>query len=83
MAVRLLDADFSLIAYNRTPEKSTPLIAVGATSTTDLTDVIAKSDCLILMLGDAAAIEVVLLTPENHRQLAGRIALTNGDDRPR
>jgi 3-hydroxyisobutyrate dehydrogenase len=61
MAWRLFKANFPLIVYNRTSEKLIPLKDEGIKVTSNPEDAIAFSDCLILMLTNTEAIEMVLL----------------------
>lgn len=61
MVKKLLQAEVSAIAYNRTESKLESLKALGAEITTDPTEAIKEADCLILMLADAPAIEEVIL----------------------
>jgi 3-hydroxyisobutyrate dehydrogenase len=60
MAARLLAAGITVIAYNRTAEKLTPLQQLGAKIVTSPDQVIQEADCLILMLTNALAIQEVL-----------------------
>ncbi|KAM3113537.1 NAD(P)-dependent oxidoreductase [Phormidesmis sp. 146-33] len=60
MAQRLIDAGHSLTVYNRTASKLESL--TGATIAHSPQAAIANSDCVILMLTDASAIQVTLLS---------------------
>jgi 3-hydroxyisobutyrate dehydrogenase len=75
MAQRLLDAKLSVVAYNRTPSKLEPLRASGAEIADLPQDAIASSDCVILMLTNATAIQDVLLSEDSRRQLPGRTVI--------
>ncbi|HEY9653138.1 MAG TPA: NAD(P)-dependent oxidoreductase [Coleofasciculaceae cyanobacterium] len=72
MAQRLLDAKVSVVAYNRTASKLEPLRASGAEIAESPQDAIAISDCVILMLTNADAIQSVLLSEESQQYLSGR-----------
>lgn len=71
MAQRLLNAEIPLIAYNRTETKLEPLKAGGAAIATSPQEVIHNSDCVVLMLSDAAAVRSVLLSEESRPTLSG------------
>jgi 3-hydroxyisobutyrate dehydrogenase len=60
MVARLLAVGITVIAYNRTAEKLTPLQQLGAKIATSPDQVIKEVDCLILMLTNALAIQEVL-----------------------
>ena len=62
MALRLLEANYSLIAYNRTQSKLQPLKEAGGTVANSAAEVIQQADCIILMLTDAAAIRASILS---------------------
>lgn len=79
---RLLSAQISVIVWNRTESKLAPLQAAGATIASSPTDAIAASDCLILMLSDAAAIEQVLLSDSAKLHLQGRTIVQMGTISP-
>lgn len=75
MAQRLLDAQVSVVAYNRTPSKLEPLRASGAEIADTPDDAIASSDCVILMLTNTTAIQEVLLSEDSRPQLSGRTVI--------
>ncbi len=75
MAQRLLNAKLSVVAYNRTPSKLEPLRASGAEIANSPEEAIASSDCVILMLSNAAAIREVLLSEASLRELSGRTVI--------
>jgi 3-hydroxyisobutyrate dehydrogenase len=75
MAQRLLDAKLSVVAYNRTPSKLEALRVSGAEIADSPQDAIASSDCVILMLTNATAIQDVLLSEDSRRQLSGRTVI--------
>lgn len=78
---RLLNANLSVIAYNRTYSKLIPLKNAGAEITNSVSEIITKADCLILMLTDSDAIKSVLLT-ENRDNLAGKTVIQMGTISP-
>lgn len=82
MAQRLLAANIELVAYNRTPERLAPLQAAGGAIAEHPAEVIAASDCVILMLTNAAAIQSVLLSEASRQQLAGRTVIQMGTITP-
>jgi 3-hydroxyisobutyrate dehydrogenase len=61
MAQRLLDAQGSLVVYNRTAAKLEPLRQAGATIASSAAEVLQQCQGVIVMLSDAAAIRNVLL----------------------
>lgn len=75
MAQRLLDAQVSVVAYNRTPSKLEPLRTSGAEIADTPDDAIASSDCVILMLTNTTAIQEVLLSEDSRPQLSGRTVI--------
>lgn len=82
MAQRLLAANIKLVAYNRTPEKLAPLQAAGCEIASTPDQVIAASECIILMLTNAAAIQNVLLSEASRQHLAGRTVIQMGTITP-
>lgn len=60
MAANVAKSDFSLTVYNRSPDKSEPLLALGAKAATSPAEAAAAADAIVLMLSDAAAVESVL-----------------------
>ncbi len=79
MAQRLLEADVSLVAYNRTPEKLEPLrskeVGKGAEIVGSVAELCDRSQLIILMLSNAQAIRKVLLSEEVRSHLASRTIL--------
>lgn len=82
LAQRLLTAKIPVIAYNRTASKLAELKAAGAQIVEDPESAIANSDCLILMLTNASAIEQVLLSDRAKTQLKGRTIIQMGTISP-
>jgi 3-hydroxyisobutyrate dehydrogenase-like beta-hydroxyacid dehydrogenase len=60
MAANIARAGFPLTVWNRTPEKSEPLRALGAEVAADAAAVAAASDVLVTMVSDDAALEDLL-----------------------
>ncbi len=82
MAERLLEANVSVVAYNRTPSKLEPLRLAGAEIADSPQDAIASSDCVILMLTNAAAIQELVLSGASRQQLSGRTIIQMGTIAP-
>ncbi|HEY9600089.1 MAG TPA: NAD(P)-dependent oxidoreductase [Allocoleopsis sp.] len=72
MAGRLLHSGLSVVAYNRTASKLEPLQRAGAEIADSPQNAIASSDCVIVMLTNAAAVQAVLLSDASRRELSGR-----------
>jgi 3-hydroxyisobutyrate dehydrogenase-like beta-hydroxyacid dehydrogenase len=64
MALRLLDAGYALMVYNRTAARVDSLVARGATSVGSPREVAAACGTVITMLADPAAVEAVLSGPD-------------------
>jgi 3-hydroxyisobutyrate dehydrogenase-like beta-hydroxyacid dehydrogenase len=60
MAQHVLRAGFPLVVWNRTPSRSAPLRADGATAAAEPTG-LAAADVVVTMLSDAAAVRAVLV----------------------
>lgn len=82
MAQRLLAANIELVAYNRTREKLAPLQEAGSAIAPTPDQVIVASECVILMLTNAAAIQNVLLSEASRQHLAGRTVIQMGTITP-
>lgn len=59
IGARLIDQGHTLMVWNRTPEKTTPLAAMGAKVAGSPAEVAGASDVIITILTDAAAIDAV------------------------
>ncbi|MDB5483433.1 MAG: 6-phosphogluconate dehydrogenase NAD-binding protein [Caulobacteraceae bacterium] len=59
MASNLVKAGHEVTVYNRTPDKTAPLVALGATAARQLADA-CRGDAVITMLADDAAVEGVV-----------------------
>ena len=78
IAERLQSVGHTVTVYNRTTTKALPLQACGITVVTRPEQAIAEADCVVLMLGDAAAIHAVLLTPSSLAVLRGKTVIQMG-----
>lgn len=72
MVGRLLHPGLSVVAFNRTASKLEPLQRAGVEIADSPQNAIAKSDCVIVMLTNAAAVQAVLLSEASRRELSGR-----------
>ncbi len=61
MAAHILRAGHELFVYNRTPEKTSPLIEIGAVLCASPAEVAEKSDFVVTMVGYPADVEEVVL----------------------
>ncbi|MGB7415457.1 MAG: NAD(P)-dependent oxidoreductase [Thermosynechococcaceae cyanobacterium] len=82
MAARLLNQHHVLTVYNRSPEKLVPLQTAGAIVATSPAEVIQSSDCTVLMLTDAAAIQSILLSETAQAALKHRTIVQMGTIAP-
>ncbi len=82
MALRLLEASHSVTVYNRTKSKLQPLEDAGAKVADSASEVIQQTDCVILMLSDAAAIAESLLSDAAKSHLANRTIIQMGTIAP-
>jgi 3-hydroxyisobutyrate dehydrogenase len=64
MAMRLLDAGFEVLVWNRTPDRCDALVARGAEEVDSMPELVEACDILLLCLPDAAAVEEVVFGPE-------------------
>jgi 3-hydroxyisobutyrate dehydrogenase len=60
MCLRLLDAGFSLNAWNRNPEKLQTIIQAGATACVSIAELVQNSEVIILCLADTAVVELIV-----------------------
>lgn len=72
MALQLLQADYEVTVYNRTSSKLQALVEAGAKTANTAAEVIEQTDCIILMLTDAAAIKDSILSQAAKSHLAKR-----------
>jgi 3-hydroxyisobutyrate dehydrogenase len=82
MALKLLQASLSVIAYNRTASKLQPLQEAGATIADSPEIVLQEADCIILTLTDAQAIQEILLTENTLSLLKNRTIIQMGTISP-
>ncbi|WP_409177360.1 NAD(P)-dependent oxidoreductase [Brevibacillus fortis] len=59
MASNLLAAGYDVGVWNRTPGKAAPLVALGATETANLSELVAQSDVLFTMVSDDDAVKAI------------------------
>ncbi|MDJ0727405.1 MAG: NAD(P)-dependent oxidoreductase [Prochloraceae cyanobacterium] len=83
MAQKLIDAQLSLIVYNRTQSKLTALKAAGARIANTPSEAIKNSEIIILMLSNAAAIADVLLARDTLPLLKSRTVIQMGTIAPK
>jgi 3-hydroxyisobutyrate dehydrogenase-like beta-hydroxyacid dehydrogenase len=60
IAERLIDAGHAVTVYNRSAEKTAPLVQRGATPAASLAEIWKSADVCITMLADSAALEAVV-----------------------
>lgn len=84
MALRLAAAGTPLVVWNRTPERAEPLRAAGAEVAADAGEVFARTEVVLLMLADEAAVDTVLGrgTPALAARVAGRVVVHLGTTAP-
>ncbi len=83
MAVRLLAAGYPLRVWNRTPEKTVPLVDRGAVATATPAEACAEATVAIVMLSDGAGAEQVLFDAGAAQALAaGSLAIDMGSNSP-
>jgi 3-hydroxyisobutyrate dehydrogenase len=78
IAERLKVSGHPTIAYNRTQSKALPLKTQGILVVAHPEEAIAKADCVIPVLADAAAVRSVLFAPPCARALAGKTVIQMG-----
>lgn len=83
MAKRLLEAKIPVVAYNRTQSKLAPLQDAGAKIADSPQQAIRESECVILMLTNATAIDEILLSEASRQELKGRTVIQMGTISPR
>lgn len=82
MALKLLAANYELIAYNRTESKLQPIAEAGGAIANSATEVIQQADCIILMLTDAPAIEAWILSESDSSNLSQKTIIQMGTIAP-
>ena len=73
MAGRVLSAGHDLVVWNRTADKTRPLVDQGARAARTPAEAAGEAEIVITMLADPAALEAVALGPDG---VAGAIAPT-------
>lgn len=82
VAERLHDSNHAITVYNRTASKTDPLRARGLTVAATANEAVASTDCTLLFLTDAAAIQSVLFSPASPVSLRGRTIIQMGTISP-
>jgi 3-hydroxyisobutyrate dehydrogenase len=84
MALRLASAGTPLLVWNRTPQRAEPLRAAGAEVAADAGEVFARTETVLLMLADEAAVDAVLGrgTPQFAARVADRTIVHMGTTSP-
>lgn len=78
LTIRLLDADYKVVVWNRTPEKADPLVQLGALRADTAAQAVQSADVLITWLADRVAIQEVLFPAERASLLEGKTILQMG-----
>jgi 2-hydroxy-3-oxopropionate reductase len=60
MAKHLVDADFDVVGYNRSPAAVERLVAAGGRAATSVADAVATADVVAVMVPDSPDVELVL-----------------------
>jgi 3-hydroxyisobutyrate dehydrogenase len=68
----LLAAGHSVVVYNRTPAKTTPLVALGAVFAETPALAIRSADVTLLVLADSTALRETLLNSDTRDSISGR-----------
>lgn len=63
MVLRLLQAGYKVTVWNRTLEKTDPVVALGAQKALSIADVVEASEIIMLSLTDTKAVEDVMFGP--------------------
>lgn len=84
MALNLARAGVPLVVWNRTPARSEPLRAAGASVAASPAEVLDRCRTVLLMLSDGAAIDAVLGrgTPDFAARVTGRVLVHMGTTSP-
>lgn len=78
IVVRLLDAGYKVVVWNRTPDKTETLAKIGALVAETAAQAVQSADVLITWLADRAAIQEVLFPAERASLLEGKTILQMG-----
>jgi 2-hydroxy-3-oxopropionate reductase len=63
MAVHLAEAGHTVAGYNRTPDKTAPLVAAGGRAATSVADAVHGADVVAIMVPDSPDVRAVLTDP--------------------
>ena len=61
LCLRLLAAGFSVLVWNRSPDKLAEVLAAGASQSSSIAELVQAVDVVILCLADTAAVEAVVI----------------------
>lgn len=64
MSLRLLAAGYPLCVWNRSPDKTEPLLAAGAMAADSIQQLVENSDIIMLCVSDTAAVESVVFAQD-------------------
>jgi 3-hydroxyisobutyrate dehydrogenase len=78
LTIRLLDAGYKVVVWNRTPEKANSLAQLGALRAETAAQAVQSADILITWLADRVAIQEVLFPAERASLLEGKTILQMG-----
>jgi 3-hydroxyisobutyrate dehydrogenase len=84
IAERLIECGHELVVWNRSPEKTAPLAARGATAAKSAAELAGQAEAIVTILFDAEAIDGVYRTPGGilAADLSGRLVLDMSTVRP-
>ena len=74
MALRLLNAGFSVNVWNRSPEKLMPVVNAGAKACTSIAELVNASTIILLCLTDTMAVESVITQSYSGKRLSKQAA---------
>src|SRR5210317_2197061 len=78
IAIRLLDAGYKVVVWNRTPDKADPLVQIGALRANTAAQAVQSAEILITWLTGKVAIQEVLFPAERASLLEGKTILQMG-----
>jgi len=78
IAIRLLDAGYKVVVWNRTPDKTESLAQIGVLVAETAAQAVQSADVLITWLADKVAIQEVLFPAERASLLEGKTILQMG-----
>lgn len=70
MAMRLLDAGFDLLVWNRTPERCDAVVARGAEEADTIAELVEACDIVLLCLSDTGSVDEAVFGPEGVASVA-------------